>query len=127
MHILFTGPRGEGHKVMGKRELLLVQTGLVGEEKGNGVKDKLGTAVSTDVLGTVDRVGDRLGEGEVLGEGPGTRYHSGRSYLVCLPTCEPTAKGSDGCICGISQAQVFQALAGMVSMQTPLASLYLNL
>jgi len=76
MHFLFTGPRGEGRKVMGERDLLLAQPRLVGEEEGDGENDKLGTGICIDgekhcFPGTVDRVGEGLGEGEVLGEGKG--------------------------------------------------------
>jgi len=76
MHFLFTGPSGEGLKVMGEMDLLLVQPRLVGEEEGDGENDKLGTGICIDgekhcFPGTVDLVGEGLGEGEVLGEGNG--------------------------------------------------------
>jgi len=38
MHFLLTGPRGEGRKVMGERDLLLAQPRLVGRMKGREKK-----------------------------------------------------------------------------------------
>jgi len=76
MHFLLTGPRGEGRKVMGERDRLLAQPRLVGEEEGDGEKERLGTGICMEgekhcLPGTVDLVGEGLGEGEVLGEGKG--------------------------------------------------------
>ena len=76
MHFLFTGPRGEGRRVMGERERLDAQPRLVGEEEGEGEKERLGTGICMDgekhcLPGTEVRVGEGEGEGEVRGEGKG--------------------------------------------------------
>ena len=76
IHFLFTGPRGEGLNVIGDNDLLVAQPRLVGEEEGEGEKERLGTGICIEgekhcFPGTVDLVGEGLGEGEVLGEGNG--------------------------------------------------------
>ena len=79
MHFLLTGPRGEGRSVMGESERLLAQPRLVGEEEGEGEKERLGTGICIEgekhcLLEDTepeDRVGDGEGEGEVRGEGKG--------------------------------------------------------
>lgn len=93
MHFLLTGPRGEGRKVMGERDLLLAQPRLVGEDEGEGEKDKLGTGICIEgekhcFPGTVDLVGEGLGEGDVLGEGKGpTPMVRGVMGSVFLDVC----------------------------------------
>ena len=76
MHFLLTGPRGEGRSVMGERERLLAQPRLVGEEEGEGEKERLGTGICMEgekhcLPGTEDLVGEGDGEGDVRGEGKG--------------------------------------------------------
>ena len=79
MHFLLTGPRGEGRSVMGESERLLVQPRLVGEEEGEGEKERLGTGICMEgekhcLLEDTepeDRVGEGEWEGEVRGEGKG--------------------------------------------------------
>lgn len=76
MHFLFTGPSCDGLSVIGDSERLVVQPRLVGEEEGEGEKDKFGTGICIEgekhcFPGIEDLVGDGLGEGEVLGEGKG--------------------------------------------------------
>ena len=76
MHFRFTGPSGEGLSVMGDNERLEVHPRLVGEEEGDGEKDRLGTGICMEgekhcFPGTDDRVGEGEGEGEVRGEGKG--------------------------------------------------------
>jgi len=76
MHFLLTGPRGDGLRVMGESDLLDVQPRLVGEDEGDGEKDRFGTGICIEgekhcFPGTEDRVGDGEGEGEVRGEGKG--------------------------------------------------------
>lgn len=77
MHFLLTGPRGEGRRVMGERERRVVQPRLVGEEEGEGEKERLGTGICMEgekhcLPGWLeDLVGEGDGEGEVRGEGKG--------------------------------------------------------
>ena len=76
MHFRLTGPRGEGLSVIGESERLEVHPRLVGEDEGDGEKDKLGTGICMEgekhcLPGTLDRVGEGEGEGEVRGEGKG--------------------------------------------------------
>jgi len=76
IHFLFTGPKGEGRRVMGERERREVQPRLVGEEEGEGEKERLGTAICIEgekhcFPGTEERVGEGEGEGEVRGDGKG--------------------------------------------------------
>ena len=76
MHFLLTGPSCDGLSVIGDSERLVVQPRLVGEEEGEGEKDKFGTGICIEgekhcFPGIEDLVGDGLGEGEVLGEGKG--------------------------------------------------------
>merc|ERR1719402_2105635 len=76
MHFLLTGPRGEGRRVMGERDLREVHPRLVGEEEGEGEKERLGTAICIEgekhcFPGTEDLVGEGEGEGDVRGEGKG--------------------------------------------------------
>ena len=100
MHFLLTGPRGEGLSVMGERERRLAQPRLVGEEEGDGEKERLGTGICIEgekhcLLEDTepeDRVGD--GDGEARGEGKGPTpmvsgvigsQRPGRSRLLGLP------------------------------------------
>ena len=80
IHFLLTGPRGDGLKVMGDKERLEVQPRcLVGEEEGDGEKERLGTGICIEgekhclleETEPEDLVGDGEGEGEVRGEGKG--------------------------------------------------------
>ena len=76
MHFLLTGPRGEGRSVIGDRDRRLAQPRRVGEEEGEGEKERLGTGICMlgekhCLPGTEDRVGEGEGEGEVRGEGKG--------------------------------------------------------
>lgn len=79
MHFLLTGPRGEGLRVMGERERRLAQPRLVGEEEGDGEKERLGTGICIEgekhclfeETEPEDLVGDGDGEGDVRGEGKG--------------------------------------------------------
>ena len=76
MHFLFTGPRGEGRRVMGERERREAQPRRVGEEEGEGEKERLGTGICMEgekhcLPGTEDLVGEGDGEGDVRGEGKG--------------------------------------------------------
>ena len=79
MHFLLTGPRGEGRSVMGDRERREAQPRLVGEEEGEGEKERLGTGICIEgekhclleETEPEDRVGDGEGDGEVRGEGKG--------------------------------------------------------
>ena len=76
MHFLLTGPRGEGRRVMGDRERRVVQPRRVGEEEGEGEKERFGTGICIEgekhcLPGTEERVGEGEGEGEVRGEGKG--------------------------------------------------------
>ena len=79
MHFLLTGPRGEGLSVMGERERRLAQPRLVGEEEGDGEKERLGTGICIEgekhclfeETEPEDLVGDGEGEGDVRGEGKG--------------------------------------------------------
>ena len=70
MHLLMMGPKGEGHRVMGERDLLEVHPHLVGEDEGEEEKDRLGTGICMEeekhcFPGMEDHVGEGLGEGEV--------------------------------------------------------------
>jgi len=82
MHFRLTGPRGEGRRVIGDNERREVQPRCrVGEEDGDGEKERLGTGIC--MLGEKhcfpvvpapadpDLVGEGEGEGEVRGEGNG--------------------------------------------------------
>ena len=81
MHFLLTGPRGEGLSVMGERERRLAQPRLVGEEEGDGEKERLGTGICMEgekhcfpvvpAPADPDLVGEGEGDGEVRGEGNG--------------------------------------------------------
>lgn len=81
IHFLLTGPRGEGRKVMGDRDLLVAQPRLVGEEEGDGEKERLGTGFCMEgekhcfpgwqEEPEEDLVGEGEGEGDVRGEGKG--------------------------------------------------------
>lgn len=76
IHFLLTGPSWEGLSVIGERERRVVQPRLVGEEEGEGENDKFGTGICMEgekhcFPGIEDRVGEGLGEGEVLGDGKG--------------------------------------------------------
>ena len=76
MHFLLTGPNWDGLRVIGERDLLLAQPLRVGEEEGDGENDRFGTGICIEgekhcFPGMEDRVGDGLGEGDVLGEGKG--------------------------------------------------------
>jgi len=100
MHFLFTGPRGEGRRVMGERERREAQPRRVGEEEGEGEKERLGTGICIEgekhclleETEPEDRVGD--GEGEARGEGKGPTpmvsgvmgsLRPGRPRLLGLP------------------------------------------
>jgi hypothetical protein len=78
---------------MGERDLLLAQPRLVGEEDGEGENDKLGTGICIEgekhcFPGTVDLVGEGLGDGDVLGEGKGpTPMVRGVMGSVLLEVC----------------------------------------
>jgi len=76
MHFLLTGPRGDGLKVMGDKDLLDAHPRLVGDEEGDGENERFGTGICIEgekhcLPGTLDLVGEGLGEGEVLGDGNG--------------------------------------------------------
>jgi len=76
MHLRLTGPRGEGRRVIGDKDRLEVQPRLVGEEEGEGEKERLGTGICMEgekhcLPGTEDLVGEGEGEGDVRGEGKG--------------------------------------------------------
>lgn len=78
---------------MGERDLLLAHPRLVGEEEGDGENDKLGTGICIEgekhcFPGTVDRVGEGLGEGDVRGDGKGpTPIVRGVMGSVLLDEC----------------------------------------
>ena len=77
IHFRLTGPRGEGRSVIGDKDRREVQPRCrVGEEDGDGEKERLGTGICMlgekhCLPGTEDRVGEGEGEGEVRGEGKG--------------------------------------------------------
>ena len=82
MHFLLTGPRGDGLKVIGDKDRLEVQPRcLVGEEEGDGEKERLGTGICMEgekhcfpvvpAPADPDLVGEGEGDGEVRGEGNG--------------------------------------------------------
>lgn len=82
---------------MGERERREVQPRRVGEEEGEGEKERFGTAIPMEgekhcLPGiTLDRVGEGEGEGEVRGEGKGpTPIVRGCIGSVCpRPEAEP--------------------------------------
>lgn len=81
MHLRLTGPRGEGRRVIGDKDRLEVQPRLVGEEEGEGEKERLGTGICMEgekhcfpvvpAPADPDLVGEGEGDGEVRGEGNG--------------------------------------------------------